>query len=256
MQPFSFWSRLPEIPASPAKPTPLELAQLQAALDQATWTRYGVIAQIIAAVAAGVAIYFTHRAAVEAQRQANAAWEQLEGERARAKARSIVAAHQFLSEIDSRFHFLLYGDIESHPDPLGLSEGILEDAKRDRHSGVTMTTDALAAIGVEYSQHIAAPACVSSWLLVIDQIESLDEWIPGAKADREITGDYRGDFLRKELERLHIAVASLWLNLREWSRPSDLPEAPLPNWARKALAPPAWTHPPASGKAAGDEPAA
>lgn len=244
MQPFSFWSRLPDFPAPPVKPTPLELAQLQAAADQATWTRYGVIAQIIAALTAGVAIYFTHRAAVEARRQANAAWEQLEGERARAKAGSMVAAHQFLSEIETRFRFVLTGDLKEHPDPLGLCGGVIHEARRIRGSDVQMTPDALTAQGLDYAQRIQAPGCVSAWLVVIDQIEAAEESLAEARADQQLTGEYQRNDVREGLWRLHLAVMLLWGYLRDWSRPNDLPEAPMPDWARNALAPPAWTNPP------------
>ena len=75
MQPFPFWQNIPLV----TPPTGLELAQLAAAAEQAQWTRYGVIVQAAAGVAALVAIGFTFDAARQARRQADAAWQQLEG---------------------------------------------------------------------------------------------------------------------------------------------------------------------------------
>ena len=175
MQPFPQW--LPVLPpvAKPPAPTQLELAQLHVAAEQAQWTKWGVIVQAIAGAAAGVAIYFAYRTAVEAQRQADAVWLQLEGDRSARAAESLQTASEFLSFLTERFT-----QPEQYPQTFSMMGAIEFCESAHRNATLNTLEPVLAdyakvqAHGIRFAGRILEPGSTEAWIEVVDALRAVE----------------------------------------------------------------------------------
>jgi hypothetical protein len=164
MQSFPFWH---------AGPTAFELAQLAAAESQARWAEIGVYTQAAAALAAGIAIVFSYRAAQDARRQVGVARAQLYGEHSARAADSLVAAGELLQLIRALFSNVQYAPEKWTLDRAG--SWCLRATWYTRQPYPALPSiDDKRIEGLRLAARILQPGVTQSWFAAIDAFNAVN----------------------------------------------------------------------------------